>query len=264
MAMIQLETPRVGAQAAAAATQSETLLAPKAETTAPVLGGENLTVTSAAMSDLEKLVARLKNENEATRQSVTQRRAAILGTVLDSMADRITDAERENILKIDALNLERSAAVASKSSLDLQQSVLESLIKSLDDQIAQAVKDGEEHREKVAELKRQRAEQQEKLDAVKESVKSVSSKIAGIDAAIEKCTQAIAASTLNEVYAALRAATVGEDELSAEAIETQADRARAEAKGAANDVALHLSAALDRLDGQIRAALDEAQMKVEG
>ena len=136
--------------------------------------------------------------------------------------------------------------------------------KSLDDQIAQAVKDGEEHREKVAELKRQRAEQQEKLDAVKESVKSVSSKIAGIDAAIEKCTQAIAASTLNEVYAALRAATVGEDELSAEAIETQADRARAEAKGAANDVAMHLSAALDRLDGQIRAALDEAQMKVEG
>ena len=65
-------------------------------------------------------------------------------------------------------------------------------------------------------------------------------------------------------YAALRAATVGEDELSAEAIETQANRARAEAKGAANDVALHLSAALDRLDGQIRAALDEAQMKVEG
>ena len=154
--------------------------------------------------------------------------------------------------------------MASKSSLDLQQSVLEALIKSLDDQIAQAVKDGEEHREKVAELKRQRAEQQEKLDAVKESVKSVSSKIAGIDAAIEKCTQAIAASTLNEVYAALRAATVGEDELSAEAIETQADRARADAKGAANDVALHLSAALDRLDGQIRAALDEAQMKVEG
>ena len=38
----------------------------------------------------------------------------------------------------------------------------------------------------------------------------------------------------------------------------------AEAKGAANDVALHLSAALDRLDGQIRAALDEVQMKVEG
>ena len=51
-----------------------------------VLGGENVTVTSGMMTDLEKLVAQLKNENEDTRMSVSQRRISILQTVLNSMA----------------------------------------------------------------------------------------------------------------------------------------------------------------------------------
>ena len=70
---IEFGTTRIAAQTTAAATQSNAPAEGKAKTT-PVLGGESLTVTSGAMSDLEKLVARLKNENENTRQSVTQRR----------------------------------------------------------------------------------------------------------------------------------------------------------------------------------------------
>lgn len=228
-----------------------------------VLGGENLKVTTALTTDLDKLVEQLKNENAATRQSIAQRRAAILSTVLDSMADRISQAEKENLLKLDQLNTQKAEATANLSSLRLQQTTMQALIDSLDQQIQQAVKDGEDHREKVAELKRQRAEQQEKLDAVKKSIESVTSKIAGLDADIENCSKAIASSTLNEVYAALRAA-VGDENLEAEAIESQADRDRQEAKSLATDIALHISAALDKLDGQIRAALDEAQMKVEG
>ena len=78
------------------------------KTVAPLLGGESVKVTDGAMTDLEKLVARLKNENEATRQSVAQRRISILSTVLDSMADRITAAEKENLLKIEELNGEKA------------------------------------------------------------------------------------------------------------------------------------------------------------
>ena len=235
--------------------------APK--TAAPLLGGESVKVTDGAMTDLEKLVARLKNENEATRQSVTQRRISILSTVLDSMADRITAAEKENLLKIEELNGEKAGLEKDLAGLKGDKTALETLIESLDRQIEQAVKDGATHREQVEKLKAQRAEQQAKLDAITESIQSVSAKVAGIDVKIATCTKAIAGSTLNEVAAALKAAA-GDAKPAAEKNETQAERDRADAKDVANDIALHISAALDRIDGQIRAALDEAQMKVEG
>ena len=259
---IQLDTSRIAAQTTATTTQGD-IAAPLAEKSAPVLGGENLKVTSAARTDLEKLVAQLKNENAATRQSIAERRTAILSTVLDSMAERITAEERENLLKIEALNGEKAAASAEINSLNGDKAVMESLIESLDRQIEQAVKDGEDHREQVAKLKAQRAAEQAKLDKITESIKSVSSKVAGIDTKIAECTKAIASSTLTEVYAALRSAS-GDDKLEAEAIETQSDRDKQSAKEMAVNVALHISAALDKIDGQIRAALDEAQMKVEG
>ena len=101
------------------------------------------------------------------------------------------------------------------------------------------------------------------LDTITESIQSVSAKVAGIDVKIAACTKEIAASTLNEVAAALKAAA-GDATPASEKTESQAERDRVDAKAAANDIALHISAALDRIDGQIRAALDAAQMKVEG
>ena len=234
-----------------------------AKTTAPILGGQSVKVTDGAMTDLEKLVARLKNESETTRQSVAQRRISILSTVLDSMADKITAAERENILKIEELNGEKGELEKELAALKNDQTVIQALIDSLDKQIEQAVKDGADHREQVAKLKEQRAEQQAKLDGINESIKSLTSKIAGIDVKIAECTKAIATSTLNEVAAALKAAS-GDAKPEAEKNETPAERDKAEAQSAAYDIALHISAALDKIDGQIRAALDEAQMKVEG
>ena len=172
-----------------------------AKTTAPILGGESVKVTDGSMTDLEKLVARLKNESETTRQSVAERRAAILSTVLDSLADRITEAEKENILKIEELNAEKTAAMKDLDGFKSSKAVLESLIESLDRQIEQAVKDGAEHREQVEKLKERRAEEQAKLDRIDASIQSISSKVAGIDVKIAECTKAIAASTLSEVSA---------------------------------------------------------------
>jgi len=234
-----------------------------AKSAAPILGGESVKVTDGTMTDLEKLVARLKNENEATRQSVAQRRISILSTVLDSMADRISAVEKENLLKIEELNGEKAGLEKDLAGLKGDKTTLEALIESLDRQIEQAVKDGETHREQVEKLKAQRAERQAELDGINESIKSISSKVAGIDVKIAECTKAIAASTLNEIAAALKAAA-DDAKPDAEKNETQAERDRVDAKAAANDIALHISAALDRIDGQIRAALDDAQMKVQG
>ena len=258
---IQLDASRLAAQTAATAAQGDTG-AKILNQASPILGGENLKVVSAAATDLEKLVAQLKNENETVLQSIAQRRAAILSTVLDSMADRITAAEKENLLKIEESNIEKSDLESELAGLGKDKTALEILIDSLDRQIEQAVQDGKDHREKVEKLKEQRSREQAKLDTVNESIKSVSAKIAGVDAKIAECTKAIASSTLTEVYEALRAAG-GDESPEAETSVSQAERDREEAKDAASDVALHISAALDRIDGQIRAALDEAQTKVE-
>ena len=268
---IQLDISRIAAQTTtAAATQEDAPSAQGTKKSSPILSGSSLTVSSGAMSDLEALVAHLKNETDNAKTSVSQVRISVLNTVLDSMKDRVTQAERDALVDIEALNCEKTEAEGELADLKAEKAASEGriaeidlLIESLERQVKQAVQDGADHREQVAKLKAQRAAEQAKLDSLNVSIKSVSSKIAGIDAKIAECTHAIATSTLSEVYAALRAAS-GDDAPKAERIETQAERDKQSAKEAAADVALHISAALDRIDGQIRAALDEAQMKVQG
>ena len=237
-----------------------------AKSAAPILGGESVKVTDGAMTDLEKLVARLKNESEATRQSVAERRIAILSTVLDSMADKITAAEKENLLKIEELNGEKAGLQDELAALNDDKDVVQALIDSLDRQIEQAVKDGADHREQVEKLKAQRAEQQAKLDAITESIQSVSAKVAGIDVKIAECTKAIASSTLNEVANALRIAedeSFSLDSTNDVAKESDAKRRKAEAKAEATDIGNVIKDALDKIDAQILQALAEAQELVK-
>ena len=235
-----------------------------------VLGDENLKVTSGDMSDLEKLVARLKNESEDAKMSVSQRRISILQTVLDSMNDRITEAQRNSILDIENLNAEKAGLEqdlgglnAGKTAAEGRIALLDAQINALEKQIAQAVEDGADHREQVAKLKAQRAEEQAKLDQINGAIASVAAKIADIDGNIAKCTEAIGSVTLSEVTAALRAAA-GEVNPAAERPESDADRRKAEAKIEATDIANCIREALDKIDDQIRQVIDEAQMKVEG
>ena len=238
---------------------------------APLLGGDSVKVTSGAMTDLEKLVARLKNESENTRQSVSQRRISILQTILDSMASTITATERENLLELEKLNGQKSEAESelaklqgAKTAADGRIAVLDVQIEALEKAIEQAVKDGAEHREQVAKLKEQRAEEQAELDRIEGAIKSASSKIADIDGKIAECTKAIGSATLSKVSAALRAASSDDDAGEGESLETQAERDKKDAKEIEYNISRRISEALDKIDEQIRRVLDEAQMKVEG
>ena len=239
------------------------------KTTAPILAGASVKVTSGVMSDLEALVAKLRNENETTRQDVSQRRLSILSTVLDSMADRISAAEKKNLLQIEELNGQKSAAKTELAGLQCDKTAAEGRIatldleiKALEDQIKQAVADGADHREKVAKLKAQRADEQAKLDQINGAIQSVTAKIAGLDVQIAECTAAIGSKTLSEVSSALRAAT-GEENFIAERPETQAARDKKAEKEAATDIANQISESLDKIDKQILDALAEAQELVK-
>ena len=235
----------------------------------PILSGDSLKVTFGATSDLEKLVAQLKNESESTKLSMAQRRISILQTVLDSMADRVTATERENLLKIEELNEQKAAAETELAGLQTDKAdtagriaALDAEIEALENQIKQAVEDGADHREQVEKLKAQRAEEQEKLDRIEGAIGSVTAKIADISVKISECTKAIGAATLNVVSAALRSAA-GEGTSAVERPESAADHRKAEEKAEETDVAKHISEALDRIDAQILQAIAEEQELVK-
>jgi len=235
----------------------------------PILSGKSLNVTSAMSGDLEKLVAQLKSENENTRMSVSQRRVAILQTVLDTLSDKLTSAEKENLLRIEELNGEKTEANEELAGLKGQKATTEKLINELDlkiaaleKQIEAAVADGAKHREQVAELKSQRAEEQARLDSIEGAIKSVSARISGIDGKIAKCTEAIGSATLNVVSTALRAAA-NDETATPDRAETVAERNKKEAHAIENDISRIIAEALDKIDSEISKEIASAQELVK-
>ena len=271
---IELNTNKVATTVAGDTKLTEDQGAAQGTKLGAVLGGENVKVTSGAMSDLEKLVARLKNETDNTKTSVAQTRISVLTTVLDSMKDRITQAERESLIKIEELNGEKSGfetelagLLNDKTSTKGRIAELDVKIAELESAVERAVQEGADHRESVEKLKEQREREQAKLDRIDTAIESANAKIAGIDVKIAECTKAIAQTTLNEVANALRAAA--RDTRSASATEessseSNADRVEKARKEAETDIGNVIRESLDKIDSQIRAVLDEAQMKVEG
>ena len=259
---IELDTTRIASQTTAATTQNDAPVMQEAKLT-PVLGGENVKVTSGTMSDLEKLVARLKAETDDTKMSLAQQRISILATVLDSMADRISESERNSLLEIEKLNLQKSEA---ESKLEGRITALDLQISALEQAIERAVQDGVDHREQVAKLKAQRAEEQAKLDKINDAISSANAKISGFDVKIAECSQAIAKTTLNEVASALRFAA-NEKTSSPPSVddgaESNAERVKQEKKAEETDIGNVIRESLDKIDAQIRKVLDESQMKVE-
>ena len=232
---------------------------------APLLGGENVKVSSGAVTDLEKLVARLKNESQNTQMSIAQRRISILQTVLDSMAGQVSEAQRNGILAIENLNASKAdleqnlkALESDKAATSGRIAVLDAEIKALENAVDQAVKDGEAHREQVEKLKAQRKEEQAKLDQIENSIASASAQIAGIDASIQAETEAIGATTLNAVAAELRTAAADESS-SPEHAESDAERTKEEKKAEATNLAAVIHDALDKIDAEIMKTIEENQ-----
>ena len=238
--------------------------APAAQTAkdAPVLAGASLRVTSGAMTDLEKLVARLKNETEAARLDVTQRRLAILETVLTSMAEKVTEAQKAAILELEKLNCELDAAngeleglKGSKMSAETRSAMLDAKIKALEDQIKNEIVNGKDHREKIAELKRQKAEEDAKIADLANKIASAASHIASLEGRIKSANEAIGAATLNAVSEAVRSAA-GEAE-SPEKARSQSEIDKEEKKAEANDIFKAIRESIDKIDDDIARAIEE-------
>ena len=170
---IQLDTTRLTATTQSYVGDSASL-ATKGKALAALFGGPSVTVTNGMSGDLEALVAKLKSENERTRFS-------LLLTSLASIGQSMTDAQKRMLEqglalseKLDELQKMLEGYTSDESKAKADAVILQAKIESLQKQIEQAVKDGKEHNELVAEQKRVR----EELDAKNKVISETAVKIA--------------------------------------------------------------------------------------
>lgn len=140
---------------------------------APLLGGENVKVSSAAMSDLEKLVARLKSEDDETRAGVARMRLTAVMTALDTANVRLS---QEQAAAAEDMIVQQEAQAALEGELaaiyaaygigagDNASAVMDAKIKSLEQAVERAVQEGKDHNAAVEKAKEKLAREQAKLD----------------------------------------------------------------------------------------------------
>ena len=248
----------------AAGLQASDLKQPVA--TKSVMSGESLKVTSGAATDLDKLVAQLKVENEDTRKTVAQCRIAMLMTVLNSMSLHISETQKSNLMRLELLNLELievgselEGYTADKAVAEGRSAELEAKIQALEEAIKQAIEDGETHREQMEQLKAQKELEDAKILRLTNSIKSATVKMAELKDKIASCSEAIGAATLDEVAAAVKAAA-GEVKAPQDA-ESDAEREKAEKKAEAMDVSNIIHDALDKMCDDIAKMIADRRLE---
>jgi chromosome segregation ATPase len=188
---IQNVNPNIASTLATQSGQAEAQAA-AAKEVSPLLGGQSVTVSHAPSTDLEKLVARLKNEESDRKTSMAKQR---LASVLDAYVSRYGElsSEQAKILEdiaanndsIADLSEELKKALADKAAAEGQAAVMQAKIDQLTRAIEQAVEDGKIHRENVAKLKEQLAKDQDNED-LKAQLEKEEKALAQSEAALSK------------------------------------------------------------------------------
>ena len=228
---IELDTTRL-----AAATQTfvgdSAPLAKQSKVLAALLGGPSVTVTSGVTGDLEALVAKLKGENERTRFSLLLNSLASIGASMTEAQKRTLEQGIALSEKLEELQKTLEGCTSEETQAKADAALLQAKIDALQKQIEQAVKDGKEHNELVAEQKRVR----EELDEKNRTIEDVQGKIAETKNAISSVTSQI--SVLVKSLGENAVKTIA-DEIAAladpEKAERPAEAEKAEAKHLAND-----------------------------
>ena len=160
---------------------------------------------------------------------------------------------RNSSILSDSKNSTSEEAKAKSDSL-----LLQAEIKRLEAQIDQAVKDGKEHNELVAEMKRVRAE----LDAKKQVIEDTKGKIdktknerSAVKSKISVIVKSIGENAVKTIANEL--ATLAEPEKS----ERTAEKEKAAAKEAANDPLAAIRDSLDRIERDITETIEENRVE---
>ncbi|MBO4709091.1 MAG: hypothetical protein J5727_04860 [Kiritimatiellae bacterium] len=254
---IQLDTTRL---AGSVQMSLPDLAAPteQGKALAALLGGKSVTVTDGSMSDLEALVARLKNESERAK-------FLMLMTSLTSIGQSLNEAQKAALEeglalseKLDALTDQLKTYEGDNSKAKADSLILQAKIEQLSKQIEQAVEDGKKHNELVAEMKRVReeldaknqtiADTQGKIDTTKNEISSVKGKISAIVSSIGENSLKTIASEL--------ATLTGPEEA-----ESPAEAKKEAEKAAANNPLNAIRESLHRIERELTDTIEENRIE---
>lgn len=220
-----------------------------------LLGGEGVKVTLGGVSDLEALVARLKNEQEKTKFS-------LLVSSLNSVSESLTAAQKaavEEGLKLNdqlrALDRQLSGLVLELQRLEADVALLNEKIKALTKQIEEAVKDGEQHRKLMAQLKEQRKELEAKEDtiaATKGKINEAKNEISAVEGKLAAVVKSIGNETLKTIANEIAAISETEE------VESNAEQEKKAAKAVANDPFNAIRESLDRLGRELTDTIERS------
>lgn len=253
---IELDISRVAAQTASVTAQDAALTQTStAQKLASLLGGESLKVSSGAMTDLEALVAKLKNEQEKTKfsllvSSLNAIRESLTASQKAAVEEGLKLTEQVNTLKGDLAKLESTLSTAQGASL-----LLQTQIDALEKQIEQAVQDGKDHNELVAKQKELRKELDAKNDTIKETqgkIDATKNVISAVNGKIAAVVKSIGENTLKTIANEI----VAINEPKNETISAEQEN-KAEAKAEANDPFNAILESLDRLGRELADTIEK-------
>ena len=223
-----------------------------------LLGGESVKVSSGAMTDLEALVAKLKSESERAKFSLVL-------TSLSALSQSLTDVQKRQVEeglklseKLEGLNQEVKKYADALKEATSDAAVLEAKIEQLKKQIEQAVKDGKEHNELVAEMKEARAELDAKRQVIADTqgkINNAKNEISSVQTQLAALVKAVGENAVKTIAGEL--SKLAEPEQA----ERPAEAKKAEEKEIANDPLAVIREALGKIERDILATIEEQRIE---
>ena len=249
---IQLDTTRLAGSIQMSAPD---LPAPteQGKALAALLGGKSVTVTDGSMSDLEALVAKLKSESERTRFLMLMTSLASIGRSLDEAQKSTLESGLALAEKLSELEGDLKGYTDDEAKTKAEMAILEAKIDQLQKLIDQAVEDGKEHNELVAEQKRVREElvaKEKTMDDIQGNIAKTKNEISDVKGKISAIVSSIGENTLKTIASELTTLTPQEKAESAAEARKEAE------KLAANDPLNAIRDSLDKIERELTDTIE--------
>ena len=220
---------------------------------AALIGGESVTVTSGALTDLEALVAKLKSDSERTR-------FLMLMTSLSSIGQSLNEAQKSALEtglalaeKLSELEGDLKGYTDDEAKTKAEMAILEAKIDQLQKMIDQAVKDGKDHNKMVEEQKLVREElvaKEKTMDDIQGKIAKTKNEISEVKGKISAIVNSIGENTLKTIASELTTLTPQEKAESAAEARKEAE------KLAANDPLNAIRDSLDKIERELTDAIE--------
>ena len=255
---IELDTTRYAAQLSASMTGEAAVTNTPAQKLSALLGGSSVMVTDASMTDLEALVARLKNENERTRFSMTLMSLVAVSQSLDESQKQRLEQGLALSEKLEELQKSLDKYSGEEAEAKAAMLLLQAKIDQLQKQIEQAVKDGKEHNKLVEEQNQAREELAAKEKIVAETqgqIAETKNAISSVKGQISALVSSIGENTLKAIAKDIAALAKPED------AERPAETEKTEAKEALNDPLNAIRESLERIERDLTEAIESNRIE---